>query len=216
MKAYKITGKNMQCHGYQYILGNVHKFDGKIDICKSGFHASKNPMDAMRYHDLYESRFFVVDCRGDIIEQEDKLVCSEIEILSELTLKEWIDSCYDSLCSGEGCEDVEHVPGYYSRQAASGDYSSQAASGYYSRQAASGDYSSHELYGENSVAAALGIKSKVRLDSDTSWLVLVDRCSEGIIRRVVAKKPGQKIDGITIKTKHWYWFEDGKLMEEEA
>ena len=62
MKAYKITDKNMKCQGYQYILGNVHRFDGEIEICKRGFHASKNPMDAMRYHDICGSRFFVVVC----------------------------------------------------------------------------------------------------------------------------------------------------------
>jgi hypothetical protein len=45
-----------------------------------------------------------------------------------------------------------------------------------------------------------------------SWLVIAEYC-EGSVKRVVAKKPGQKLDGINIKTDHWYWFEDGKLME---
>ena len=303
MRAYKVTDSNMQCHGYQYVLGHNHQHDEELEIGESGFHAYRNPMDAMMQRDLsvlYESRFFVVDCCGDIIEEEDvsacsTMVCSEIKFVSEMTLKEWIALCcqYKS-CDGRkdkslhGDTVANESSDYCSSQAShvnanmqvsSGDYAKQSSSGHFTRQSATGsscsqasagshntqtsqghhgsqassgdfnillssgdfsmqascgehsehmssgdfimqssvgDASMHELCGENSVASALGNLSRVKLDEYNSWLVLADHDKNGVVKRIIANKPGDEVDGVTIKTKHWYWFEDGKLMEEKG
>ena len=207
MKAYKITDKNGECNGHKYEVGKTYAYDGKIVICSKGFHASKNPMDAQQYRDIYDCRLFEVECTGEIQEQDDKLVCSKIKILRELTLKEWIELSWK--ITFDGCGDS-------STQAASGDYSKQAASGYSSKQAASGDSSTQETKGQQCISAAVGKNSRVKVNHKTSWFVISDVDNNGNIIKVVAKKPGQKIDGVTVKTGHWYWFQDGVLHEEKC
>ena len=273
--AYKITDKNGCCRGQKYEIGPAPAIDGKIKICERGYHWSRNPMDAIKYHDLYQSRFWEVQPGGDIIEQSDKGVSSEITFVRELSLKEWVDICFkkmsveclekekasgrysrqaasdpyssqaasgpyssqaasgryssqaasghysrqaasgpDSRQAASGRYSSQAASGPDSRQAASGHYSSQAASGPYSRQAASGNYSRCESGGEHSISAAIGRAARVKVVSKTSWLVISDINNDGEVKRVIAKRPGQKCDRVTIKTDHWYWFEDGELHEE--
>lgn len=53
--------------------------DGRIAICESGLHASRRPWQALRY--APGAVLCYVECRGDIYEQGDKLVCRERRIL---------------------------------------------------------------------------------------------------------------------------------------
>lgn len=59
--------------------GEWLKHKGKIAICSSGLHASKKVIDALSY--APGSTICRVECRGEIVEQEDKLVCRERKIL---------------------------------------------------------------------------------------------------------------------------------------
>ena len=43
MVAYKAFDKNMKCNGFQFKEGMEYTHDGKIEICKSGFHACEKP-----------------------------------------------------------------------------------------------------------------------------------------------------------------------------
>jgi len=93
MKAYKTTDKSVMCRGHQYEIGETYKYEGEIEICKSGFHACRDPMDCTRYYNICEARFFEVEMGGEIIHGGDKSVCSEITIVRELTLSEYIKEC---------------------------------------------------------------------------------------------------------------------------
>ena len=254
MKAYKITDKDGCCRGFQYEVGKTYKHDGEIKMCDSGFHACRQPMDCLSYQDLYQSRFFKVTMGGNIIHGGDKSVCSKITIDRELTLKEYIDACWNSIsaevgdtsdgssklaasgdssrlaASGDssqlaasGNSSKLAASGYYSKLAASGNSSQLAASGYssqlaasgdYSKLAASGDYSKLAASGNHSVVAGIAPHCRAKIEHKSSWLVIADWAG-GKPRKVVAKKPGQKLDGITIKTGHWYWYENGLLREEK-
>ena len=54
------------------------KYPGPLILCQSGLHASRDPFDALQY--APGATLCLVDCRGDVIEQEDKLVCAERRI----------------------------------------------------------------------------------------------------------------------------------------
>lgn len=60
--------------------------DGQIRICESGLHASLRPWDALRY--APGATLCYVECRGDIHEHDDKLVCRERRIIMRADVTE--------------------------------------------------------------------------------------------------------------------------------
>ena len=156
--AYKAFDKNMQCRGFQFEVGAHYEHNGKVEPCKSGFHACKNPLDVWNYYPI-NSRYAIVEIAGDVVDSgsDSKVVCSNISIVQEIALTELINhsvkymlnECYDKLA------------GHNSNLAASGDYSNLAASGDYSKLAASGDYSKLVASGHYSKLAASGYNSKL-------------------------------------------------------
>ena len=154
--AYKAFDKNMQCRGFQFEVGAHYEHNGKVEPCKSGFHACKNPLDVWNYYPI-NSRYAIVEIAGDVVDSgsDSKVVCSNISIVQEIALTELINhsvkymlnECYDKLA------------GYNSNLAASGDYSKLAASGYNSKLAASGRNSNLAASGRNSNLAASGKNS---------------------------------------------------------
>lgn len=76
---YKSMPANMICHGHKYEVGKWYKIKGEIEICKNGFHASKNILDAMGY--VNAEIIAKVKTRGKSIVQDDKECWSEIKIL---------------------------------------------------------------------------------------------------------------------------------------
>jgi len=245
MKAYKITNKYGKCRGHQYEVGKTYKYEGEIEICKSGFHACRNPMDCMKYQDISQARYFEVLLQGEIIHGDNKSVCSEITIVRELQINEYIDECIKYkdgqlassgnharlasrengaqlvssgtdarlASSGYGVGLVSSGTGAW--LASSGPSTQLVSSGDYARLASSGDHAQLASRGDCSIVAGVGYKNRVKVDKRTSWIVLSEYDREGQVKRVHAKKPGQKINGVTIKTGHWYWFEDGELKEEK-
>ena len=64
------------------------KHKGEIEICSLGFHASRDPLDALQY--APGDTICLVDCRGDVIEQDDKLVCRERRIVARMDANEML------------------------------------------------------------------------------------------------------------------------------
>lgn len=61
VEGYKGVNENMQGYGgFQYELGVEYSIDGEIEVCKNGFHFSKNLTDAFYYKDCLKHRFFKV------------------------------------------------------------------------------------------------------------------------------------------------------------
>ena len=166
--AYKAFDKNMQCRGFQFEVGAHYEHNGKVEPCKSGFHACKNPLDVWNYYPI-NSRYAIVEIAGDVVDSgsDSKVVCSNISIVQEITLTELINhsvkymlnECYDKLA------------GDYSKLAASGDGSKLAASGHNSKLAASGDDSKLAASGDGSKLVASGDGSKLVASGDGSKLV---------------------------------------------
>ena len=88
MKGYKAFREDMTCRDMQYEVGKTYKHSGKIELCSSGFHFCRDPVDCFNFYDKY-SRLCEVEASGEIIHGDDgKSVCSEITILRELTGRE--------------------------------------------------------------------------------------------------------------------------------
>ena len=90
-KAYKAFNKDLTCRGFQYEVGGVYQHQGELIWCKSGFHASRKCADVFNFYlfDPEQTRVCEVLIRGQMIEEsEDKLVCSRIEVIRELSWNE--------------------------------------------------------------------------------------------------------------------------------
>lgn len=60
--------------------------EGAVEICASGLHASLRPWDALRH--APGSVLCYVECRGDVQQQPDKLVCRERRIIMRADVTE--------------------------------------------------------------------------------------------------------------------------------
>jgi len=76
---YKSLPADRKPHGFQFKLNTWHKTKGELAICKNGFHASKNIIDAMCYVDCgYVAK---VEVKGKSIKQYDKECWDEMRVL---------------------------------------------------------------------------------------------------------------------------------------
>ena len=64
------------------------KHKGPLVICESGFHASREPFDALKY--APGNNLAMVKCRGIGEEQSDKFVCSERMIVKRMDATEML------------------------------------------------------------------------------------------------------------------------------
>ena len=62
--------------------GEWLEYSGKLVMCASGLHASLHPFDALQY--APGDTLCLVDCDGEIIHQDDKLVCSHRRIVARM------------------------------------------------------------------------------------------------------------------------------------
>lgn len=61
-------------------VGVTHRHDGPLMLCRAGLHASIDVLDAMTF--APGTTLWVVECGGEVILADDKLVCTERTYLS--------------------------------------------------------------------------------------------------------------------------------------
>ena len=203
MKAYKAFDKDFKCRGFQYEVGKSYTHDQEIKICNSGFHSCLSPLDILNYYDLTNSLFAIVEAKGEIQthDEDSKIVSSEIEIIKELSLAEFIKEAIDF-------SSKLAASGNYSKLAASGDAGTLAASGTGSKLAASGNGSNLAASGTGSNLAASGNGSKLAASGENSSVASI-----GLNSEAMAGKNGMLIltyfDGIRVRSITGYVDENG-------
>ena len=224
IKAYKAFDKELKCRGFQFEIEKSYH-EENVSICESGFHSCENPFDVLNYYDLTECRFAEVEVFGKIEKHKDdsKIASSDITIVRELTLSEFISVVWDyiynnskdgaasgdwSKLAASGIRSQLAASGDWSQLAASGNGSKLAASGDWSQLAASGDWSQLEITGQNSVAANIGINGKVKAAKGT-WITLAEYDDNYICACVKSAK----VDGELIKADTWYMLKNGEFTE---
>jgi hypothetical protein len=105
--------------------GEVLKYAGKLEMCRSGLHASIEPFDALQY--APGATLCLVECGGEIIRGDDKLVCSERTIIARMDATEMLRyfSRMQALSVIHLCEPPDVVLDYLM----TGDESIRAAAG---------------------------------------------------------------------------------------
>jgi hypothetical protein len=66
--------------------GEWLEFKGKLEMCATGLHASRDPFDALQY--APGETLCLVECSGEVIEGDDKLVCSKRRIVARMDATE--------------------------------------------------------------------------------------------------------------------------------
>lgn len=88
MRGYKVFDPDFTCHGFKFELGKTYKHEGKIELCKSGFHFCKKAVDCFSYYSFVPDNIVCeIDAIGNVIEsgEDSKCVTSEIHIVRRLS-----------------------------------------------------------------------------------------------------------------------------------
>ena len=99
MIGYKMMESNMTCRGFQFEIGKEYSLEGKLEICRNGFHFCENPFDCLEYYNNIKGnkRLFLVEALGEVINKGNKSVTNEIKILEEITdIEKFFDENMDN------------------------------------------------------------------------------------------------------------------------
>lgn len=160
-------------------------------------HACENPLDVLRYYPLSDGiRIFKVECGGDISREDGKdtkLACTELTVEAEIKIADMVKLGVKAVMDRVS----KNVKG--TKNKASGDCSTGAASGNYCRA---------EAFGKDSIAVANGAHSNAR-GAIGCYLVLTEYDDDG---SMICAKMSQ-VDGKTIKENVWYILKNGEFVE---
>ena len=200
MKAYKGFDKDLKCRGFQYEVGKEYE-EGSAELCKKGFHACENPLDAFRYYGPADSRYCEVDVddNGERNDADSKVCGKHIKIGAEIGLKGVINAGVRFVF--DKCESA-------TEENASGESGNAAASGESGTAAVTGRYGKASAIGKQCVAVAWGQDSLAR-GSVGNWLVVSERDDDGNI--IDAKIV--RVDGEAVKENTWYKLQNGEIVE---
>ena len=203
MKLYKGFDKNMQCRGFQFEEGKTYIHDGKIKLCKQGFHACENPLDCFNYYSPAESIYREVEMEdvSDERKEDSKVAGKSIKIGARISFGKIAQLAVEYINS--------HIDKSKKQQVSNtGDYSAASNTGNCSAASNTGYYSAAEVSGKQSVALAIGKESRVR-GALGCWIVCAEWDENGIkdVQCVC-------VDGEKIKPDVWYTLKNSAFVEE--
>jgi len=168
--AYKGFDNNLRCRGMQYEVGHIFKHDGSVEACRSGLHSCEYPLDVFSYYAPSDSRFCIVEPRGEISHHvyDTKIASASLHIEAEISVHtltkkaiEWIESRVkkDGAASNTGYQSAASNTGYQSAASNTGDQSAASNTGYRSAASNTGYRSAASNTGYQSVASNTGDQS---------------------------------------------------------
>lgn len=66
----------------QWKINEWKKCTGELELCSNGFHASHTPLESLQY--TYGNRWFMVEAKGEVLEDGDKFCAREMRITREI------------------------------------------------------------------------------------------------------------------------------------
>ena len=158
MIGYKGFDKDLKCRDFQFEVGKEYEHDGKVKLCKSGFHFCENPQGVFgHYAPGNGSRFAVVEADevSDERESDSKRVAKKLKIKSEISVFEMcriaVDVFFENFGFKKKIESAEGNSAGYQGAARAGNRGA-ASAGY--QGAASAGYQGAASAGDNGAASA--------------------------------------------------------------
>lgn len=217
MKGYKALKKGMICDPtgykpYQYAENTIYEQEEEADICNSGFHFCKEPLDVLKYYPL-------VDENGDMTE------FAEVEALDECKTDDGSKYCtkkikigakigFPALVQASVNFEPEKVPCKETKvKTSSGDSARIGSSGDSARIGSSGDSARITSTGEDSVICCAGIDNVAKAKKG-SWITLSEWKFDNVKSRYVPVcVKTEYVDGERIKADTFYTLENGEFVE---
>ncbi len=202
IKSYKGFDKNLKCRDFQYEIGKEYEMDGKIRVCRRGFHACESPFEVFDHYSMIGSRFCEVEQDGNISKEDrgTKICSSKIKIKAELKLADMINL---------GVEWLKEITSPEKIKTSIKDNSS----GYGAKIGSSGYGAQIDSTGEDCVIMCAGINSVAKA-SKGSWITLSEwSYSDEKKRYIPICVKTEFVDGEKIKEDTYYKLEGGVFKE---
>lgn len=233
MKGYKAFEKGLICKGKQYAENAVFE-EEKAEICNSGMHFCKYPLDVLDYYPLIDdkgnmSEFAEVEALDECKTDNNRKYCTKkLKIGAKLNITDFIKASINAthgIIENEVKEETKELKNNENANVTlAGGYNAKLAGGNFAKLAG-GDFAtlaggdSAKLVGGNCAKLAGGKHSVMIGDSGSiakgkkgSLIVIVERereDSEYVVKDYAAKI----VDGETIKEDTFYKLENGEFVE---
>ena len=211
IKSYKGFDKNLKCRDFQYEIGKEYEMDGKIRVCRRGFHACESPFEVFDHYSMIGSRFCEVEQDGNISKEDrgTKICSSKIKIKAELKLADMINLGVEWLKEITSPEKIKTSI----KDNSSGYGAKIGSSGYGAKIGSSGYGAQIDSTGEDCVIMCAGINSVAKA-SKGSWITLSEwSYSDEKKRYIPICVKTEFVDGEKIKEDTYYKLEGGVFKE---
>lgn len=205
MKAYKGFNKKLQCRDFQYELGGEYE-EPKAELCQTGFHACKNPIEVFYYYPPESSRYCEVELEDVTGEKgNDSKVCGrKIKIGAEIGIKGIIDAFVKSALEKVDWKNNKIVnTGYRSVSTNTGDCSASTNAGDRSISINTGDCSASTDTGCRSISINTGCYGVATNTGDYGISTVENKESIAIATGLEGKAKGEL--GCYIVLAEWEW-----------
>ena len=216
MKGYKAFEKGMICRGKQYAENTIFE-EKKAEICRSGMHFCKNPLDVFDYYPLVDNdgnitEFAEVEALDDCKTDDNKKYCTKkLKIGAKIDFNDLLQAEVNKTTSKDSAQIGSS--GYYAKIGSSGDSAKIGSSGDSAQIGSSGDWANIISTGKNAVVCCAG-KNSIAKAKKGSWITLsewnYDKNKEAFIPMFVKT---EYVDGKKIKEDTFYKLKNGKFVE---
>ena len=234
MKGYKAFEKGLICRGKQYAENEVFE-EESAEICKSGMHFCKNPLDVLDHYPLVDhsgkiTEFAEVEALDECETDDNKNFCTKkLKIGAKISFAKLVQASvnfeketptetkvkttsknYAKIGSSGDYAQIGSS-GYSAQIGSSGYYAKIGSSGYYAKIGSSGYYAQIDSAGANAVIMCAGNDSIAKAKKG-SWITLAEwETINGIYTPVCVKT--EQVDGSRIKEDTFYKIVDGEFVE---
>lgn len=190
MIGFKGFNKDWKCKDFQYKVGEIFEENVTPKICEKGLHFCKMPLDVFNYYKPIGNKFAMIEALGDIDKGDDKVATNKLRIDSEFSISDLFKWHFKLV--------FEKVESSTTKTSTTG-------------------YKAHSsTTGNEAISSSLGIKAKAK--AIKGWIIIVDWQQKEdysyYINEIYHAKVGNKILDIEIKEDVYYWFEEGKLKND--
>ena len=166
MKGYKAFGKGMICRGKQYTENTVFE-EGSAEICKSGMHFCRDPLDVLDYYPLVDTEgniteFAEVEALDDAKTNDGKKYCTtKLKIGAKISFPELVQAgVAGKIESLTKCETKKHDK----------DNEKISSRGGCARIGSSGDSARIGSSGDSAQIASSGCSARICSSGNRAWI----------------------------------------------